>query len=480
MRSFFKKRSEKVENNLYMLLFFITIELFMSFSFLGYVHIEPLSLTFVYIPVLAAGCMLGPGQAAVVGAVFGLASMWKASAFYVGAGDAIFSPSMSGEPLSSLLLSVGARTLFGLVTGLLFYAARKCRHPFPWTVIVAVVGRVIHTVFVYGFMGVLFPASGYGLGNVLDDVRRWDYLPCTLITVAIVILCYFLRESEVFVSFLQRIDEVDRINSIILPRRRGRSVIFLLVIFSSFSVALYFTNRLETVMRQYDIVLSHEISFDIMHLQLQFLMGMLSLAILVILIIVIYQKNIDYRYYEARLDDLTGLFGRRQFFQLGERLLEYRRKGRGLRGKTPAGSDKRFIIRKVSLSQCNAYFIILDIDSFKNINDTYGHPVGDRIIATVAQNFRASFPGEHNIFGRLGGDEFVALILEPLTEEEVTQALNAMKARLVQADTGLMPITCSVGIISATEPCSLEEMYRKADRLLYEAKKNGKDQFIFA
>ena len=42
MRSFFKKRSEKVENNLYMLLFFITIELFMSFSFLGYVHIEPL------------------------------------------------------------------------------------------------------------------------------------------------------------------------------------------------------------------------------------------------------------------------------------------------------------------------------------------------------------------------------------------------------------------------------------------------------
>lgn len=74
----------------------------------------------------------------------------------------------------------------------------------------------------------------------------------------------------------------------------------------------------------------------------------------------------------------------------------------------------------------------------------------------------------------------MALILEPLTEEEVTQALNAMKARLVQADTGLMPITCSVGIISSTEPCSLEEMYRKADRLLYEAKKNGKDQFIFA
>ena len=56
----------------------------MSFSFLGYIHIEPISLTFVYIPVLMAGCMLGPKEAAAVGAVFGLASMWKASAFYVG------------------------------------------------------------------------------------------------------------------------------------------------------------------------------------------------------------------------------------------------------------------------------------------------------------------------------------------------------------------------------------------------------------
>lgn len=85
--------------NKYMLWALIALELFMSFSFLGYIHIDPISITFVYIPVLAAGCLMGPKESTLVGAIFGLASMWKASAFYVGAGDMIFSPIQSGRPL---------------------------------------------------------------------------------------------------------------------------------------------------------------------------------------------------------------------------------------------------------------------------------------------------------------------------------------------------------------------------------------------
>ena len=65
------------------------VELLMSFSFLGYLHIEPLSITFAYIPVLLAGAMAGVPEAAAVGALFGLASMWKASASYVASFDEI-------------------------------------------------------------------------------------------------------------------------------------------------------------------------------------------------------------------------------------------------------------------------------------------------------------------------------------------------------------------------------------------------------
>ena len=128
-RSYSAKARKRTPSRLYLLWAMISIELLMSFSSLGYIHIDPISLTFAYIPVLLTGCLMGPREAAAVGAVFGLASMWKASAFYVGAGDAVFSPFMSGKPLASLILSVGTRTLFGFITGLLYQGAKKSRHP---------------------------------------------------------------------------------------------------------------------------------------------------------------------------------------------------------------------------------------------------------------------------------------------------------------------------------------------------------------
>ena len=105
----------------------ITVELLMSFSFLGYIHVEPISITTAYIPVLLAGALLGPADSAILGLVFGLASMWKASANYVMEADHLFSPLFSGYPLGSIMLSVGSRTLFGLAAGLLYDLAKKLR-----------------------------------------------------------------------------------------------------------------------------------------------------------------------------------------------------------------------------------------------------------------------------------------------------------------------------------------------------------------
>ena len=90
----------------------ITLELLMSFSFLGYFHVEPISITTAYLPVLLAGALLGPLESAAVGLCFGLASMWKASASYVMPADQLFSPLLSGNPMGSLLLSTGSRVLF--------------------------------------------------------------------------------------------------------------------------------------------------------------------------------------------------------------------------------------------------------------------------------------------------------------------------------------------------------------------------------
>lgn len=383
----------------------IAVEFFMSFSFIGYVHIAPIFLTFVYIPVMVAGCILGPKNATIVGAVFGIASMWKASAFYVAAGDAIFSPVMSEKPFASILLSVGSRALFGLIIGLLYRVAKNSRHPIAGILLVSTVGRTIHTVLVYSFMQLLFPEAGFTLINTLDDIRRWDFLPFIVIVDAIVVICYLTSRSEFVRGVLERVRNVDQVNELSSRSRIGMAV-------------------------------------------------MLSLALLAIIFILMYQKNFNYLYYEARLDGLTGLMGRQQFFQAGKKIL---------------GEMK---LEREDAAGC---FVILDVDSFKEINDRYGHPEGDRVLREVADHLRKAV-GESGILGRLGGDEFVALIRVPLTGEEIETYMSRLREAFATIRVGEQSVTCSIGVIPLEPGVYIEDLYRSADHLLYEAKKKGKNQ----
>lgn len=383
----------------------IAVEFFMSFSFMGYVHIAPIFLTFVYIPVMVAGCILGPKNSTIVGAVFGIASMWKASAFYVAARDAIFSPVMSEKPFASILLSVGSRALFGLIIGLLYRVAKNSRHPIAGILLVSTVGRTIHTVLVYSFMQLLFPEAGFTLINTLDDIRRWDFLPFIVIVDAIVVICYLTSRSEFVRGVLERVRNVDQVNELSSRSRIGMAV-------------------------------------------------MLSLALLAIIFILMYQKNFNYLYYEARLDGLTGLMGRQQFFQAGKKIL---------------GEMK---LEREDAAGC---FVILDVDSFKEINDRYGHPEGDRVLREVADHLRKAV-GESGILGRLGGDEFVALIRVPLTGEEIETYMSRLREAFATIRVGEQSVTCSIGVIPLEPGVYIEDLYRSADHLLYEAKKKGKNQ----
>lgn len=405
MELFRKRGDREIEDNYYLLWILIAVEFFMSFSFIGYVHIAPIFLTFVYIPVMVAGCILGPKNSTIVGAVFGIASMWKASAFYVAAGDAIFSPVMSEKPFASILLSVGSRALFGLIIGLLYRVAKNSRHPIAGILLVSTVGRTIHTVLVYSFMQLLFPEAGFTLINTLDDIRRWDFLPFIVIVDAIVVICYLTSRSEFVRGVLERVRNVDQVNELSSRSRIGMAV-------------------------------------------------MLSLALLAIIFILMYQKNFNYLYYEARLDGLTGLMGRQQFFQAGKKIL----------------GEMKF--EREDAAGC---FVILDVDSFKEINDRYGHPEGDRVLREVADHLRKAV-GESGILGRLGGDEFVALIRVPLTGEEIETYMSRLREAFATIRVGEQSVTCSIGVIPLEPGVYIEDLYRSADHLLYEAKKKGKNQ----
>ncbi len=450
-------RKNEAENNGYVLWILITVELLMSFSFLGYIHIEPISITFVYIPVLIAGCMLGPKESTIVGAVFGLSSMWKASAFYVGAGDAVFSPFMSGKPVESILLSVGSRMLFGFISGVLYSIAKKSRHPFVGIILVTSVGRTLHTFLVYSFMAILFPESGFHVINTLDDFLSADYFLVLIITYIIVCLCYFFTKSEYYRNFFEHIQRVDQVSTFISRYRKGLACIIVLFLLASFSVTLYFSDRIGNALSRYGLDLKDKAAYDLIHLEIQFLFGIISLGMLILIFVILYLKNINYLYYEARLDGLTGLMGRQQFFQEGEKLLK----------KMAPTSEER-----------KGCFVILDIDYFKQINDNYGHPAGDRVLIETADVMKNIFE-KKAILGRLGGDEFVAFVYCLMTKEEITEYMNRLRKEIARIRIMDQKVTCSIGVIPVENEYMIEELYRRADRLLYEAKKHGKNQFVY-
>lgn len=145
--------------------------------------------------------------------------------------------------------------------------------------------------------------------------------------------------------------------------------------------------------------------------------------------------------------------------------------------------NRRFIMEQIRLqagkTPCSAFALaMLDIDNFKQINDTYGHLTGDSVLQAlsgiIARSIRYS-----DFAGRYGGEEF--LILFPDTTEQVARMIvDRISRRLKEHifDPELRQITFSAGVVesSSDNPSSYLDMIRKSDELMYQAKVNGKDR----
>lgn len=124
---------------------------------------------------------------------------------------------------------------------------------------------------------------------------------------------------------------------------------------------------------------------------------------------------------------------------------------------------------------------LIDLDRFKNVNDTLGHPVGDALLKQVAQRL-AAITGKAGQIGRLGGDEFKAVL--PGTQDEA--ALGDLAARLIQQvsmpymiDGHNISIGASIGIAVADRGACADSLIRDADLALYTAKAAGRGTFCF-
>jgi diguanylate cyclase (GGDEF)-like protein len=129
--------------------------------------------------------------------------------------------------------------------------------------------------------------------------------------------------------------------------------------------------------------------------------------------------------------------------------------------------------------------VVLDVDSFKTINDTHGHPVGDDALVHVAGLLRSVVRSGDAVLGRMGGDELAVLLPgcpADVAERRATELLDAVLATpLLLPDGSLLAISASLGVAHAPSHASgLEELYAAADHALYAAKRGGRGRVAVA
>jgi diguanylate cyclase (GGDEF)-like protein len=158
------------------------------------------------------------------------------------------------------------------------------------------------------------------------------------------------------------------------------------------------------------------------------------------------------------LDELTGLFNRRYYDQ--KILAEFRRSKRNL---TPLS------------------LIIIDIDYFKIVNDSYGHLAGDQCLVWVGNHLKKSLKRSSDMAFRYGGEEFCIIL--PDTDERGALAFAEALRKIIEHQVCThksikVSLTISGGIFTYTQQDNIkpEQIFTRADKALYEAKNNGRNQ----
>ena len=154
-----------------------------------------------------------------------------------------------------------------------------------------------------------------------------------------------------------------------------------------------------------------------------------------------------YNEYMGDLDALTGVMGRRMFLYHCEKAQ-----------KTSRPDQKR-----------TGWFLFVDADYFKTINDTFGHSVGDQVLQEIAVNLQR-MAGDDGTVGRLGGDEFAVLIESSMRLDQFLQRISCALAG--------KRISCSIGAYEFVFPQNIKYLLEETDNILYKAKERGRACYV--
>lgn len=363
------------------LLLIASLEIVLAFSAFGYIVVPPMSMAFVSLPVLIGAFFLGPLEGMLLGALFGLTSVWKASLTATLYADIIFSPLRSGQPGDSVMLAIGARMVFGLLAGHLYvWAQRKKRWMRGAAITIATITALfVHSLLVYSIISLCFPRTGFSPWQAVELLFSPEgFFSWVIFAVILLLMDYTMQRDSV-----RRIADI--VGKADNRQQFWHNIYFdacCLLVISGISLSLFyhFLQRTKALLAYYQIFLSPEVVEIIIGIGLQFLAAVFALSLMMVVVLMYfgcYSREIIKR---AERDALTGLYNR--------------------------GASCTYIYKRLERKNPNQYMLLIDVDDFKHINDLYGHPTGDRVLQAVALVLKQHFP-RPSIVGRFGGDEFV-------------------------------------------------------------------------
>ena len=173
----------------------------------------------------------------------------------------------------------------------------------------------------------------------------------------------------------------------------------------------------------------------------------------------------------ADTDPLTGLFNRRGMSLLARKILK---------------AQMRLVHDDAGRNDLRVTVAVIDLDGFKAVNDTLGHPAGDIVICLASELLRRYFGRGTDIVCRLGGDELLVLTIGIDNVESVNSRLEEFRRTFKrEADRFLVDrlhVTASCGVKAVSIPregeIDLDSLIEQADALLYQAKRGGKDRVV--
>lgn len=150
----------------------------------------------------------------------------------------------------------------------------------------------------------------------------------------------------------------------------------------------------------------------------------------------------------------------------------------GLKNRRSYQEDLATNIAASAITAQPLSLVLLDIDHFKKVNDTYGHLMGDRVLQKLAQRLKTACE-DGNIAARYGGEEF-ALILPRMDEHGALTFAEGIRSCIESTSLGEIPITISIGIATMKKGDTETTLQSRADQALYSSKESGRNQVTHA